>query len=194
MGRPLLLDSAVNPVVDVTVDNSLLNDVVLPSTSTRTNCLALPVAGSREWLPHLVAIGREEALTRTNNYDDTGGVGHEIVGAFFIVDIQCIVHKFRRWHECFPRVKPFYAVKCNSNQAVVRALSSFPGCGFDCASPAEINQVLSCGVDPSRVIYANPCKAVDALNFALSVGIVTMTFDSREELHKIRHALDSQTK
>lgn len=60
------------------------------------------------------------------------------------------------------------AVKCNPNLAVVRVLAMNSGCGFDCASPAEMDQVLGCGVDPSRVIYANPCKDVAALEHALS--------------------------
>ncbi|CAN0005305.1 unnamed protein product, partial [Hapterophycus canaliculatus] len=44
--------------------------------------------------------------------------------AFFAVDVECVLHKYRRWHECFPRVKPFYAVKCNPNSEVVRVLAS----------------------------------------------------------------------
>lgn len=28
--------------------------------------------------------------------------------AFFVMDLECVLHKYRRWHECFPRVKPFY--------------------------------------------------------------------------------------
>ncbi len=46
-------------------------------------------------------------------------------------------------------------------------LAKIPGCGFDCASPAEMDQVLECGVRPSRIIYANPCKDVAALEHAL---------------------------
>eukprot|EP00903_Cladosiphon_okamuranus_P015933 g14717.t2 len=114
--------------------------------------------------------------------------------AFFAVDLECVLHKYRRWHECFPRVKPFYAVKCNPNCEVVGVLAKTPGCGFDCASPAEIDQVLECGVDPSRIIYANPCKDVTALEHALDAGISTMTFDSIDELHKIRRLLDARAK
>lgn len=68
-----------------------------------------------------------------------------------------------------PLSPPFFivAVKCNPNYEVVRVLAMTPGCGFDCASPAEIDQVLACGVDPSRIIYANPCKDVAALEHAL---------------------------
>lgn len=60
------------------------------------------------------------------------------------------------------------AVKCNPNRAVVRVLATTPGCGFDCASPAEMDQVLECGADPARIIYANPCKDLAALEHALS--------------------------
>lgn len=59
------------------------------------------------------------------------------------------------------------AVKCNPNCEVVRVLAKAPGCGFDCASPAEMDLVLNCGVDPSRIIYANPCKDMAALEHAL---------------------------
>lgn len=41
------------------------------------------------------------------------------------------------------------------------------GCGFDCASIGEIKQVLSCGASPHRIIFANPCKAPEAVAYAL---------------------------
>lgn len=59
-------------------------------------------------------------------------------------------------------------MKCNANPKVVRALAAIDGCGFDCASSAEMDQVLALGVDPSRIIYANPCRSPSALRHALS--------------------------
>lgn len=47
-------------------------------------------------------------------------------------------------------------------------MAAVPGCGFDCASTAEMKQVLDLGVDPSRIIYANPCRSPPALEYALS--------------------------
>jgi len=38
-----------------------------------------------------------------------------------------------RWHKALPRVTPFYAVKCNDSEAVVKTLAVL-GAGFDCAS------------------------------------------------------------
>lgn len=60
------------------------------------------------------------------------------------------------------------------------------GTGFDCASKAEIDLVLSLGIDPSRIIYAQPCKTKSYLRHAAKVGVKQMTFDNGDELFKIK--------
>lgn len=49
------------------------------------------------------------------------------------------------------------AVKCNDDPLLLQTLAAL-GTGFDCASKSEIRSVLELGVDPSSIIYANPCK------------------------------------
>ena len=56
-----------------------------------------------------------------------------------------------------PSLPPTTAVKCNNNPVILTVLAAL-GCGFDCASPAEIQSVLDLGVPLDRVLYANPCK------------------------------------
>lgn len=55
------------------------------------------------------------------------------VAAFFVADLGAVVRK----HFCFlkylPRVRPFYAVKCNSSLGVLKVLAEL-GLGFSCAS------------------------------------------------------------
>jgi ornithine decarboxylase len=89
----------------------------------------------------------------------------------------------------WPRDREFIqcllAVKCNPDPYVIRLLAAL-GTGFDCASKAEINQVLDLGgVSPSRIIYANPCKATSFIRSAAQAGVDMMTFDNEDELHKI---------
>ena len=60
------------------------------------------------------------------------------------------------------------------------------GAGFDCASKAEIDQVLTLGVQPSRIIYAQPCKTISYIRYAGGKGIKQMTFDNVDELYKIQ--------
>ena len=44
------------------------------------------------------------------------------------------------------------------------------------------------GIDPSRIIFANPCKAVSFIRNAAKMRVDMMTFDNSDELHKIARA------
>lgn len=110
--------------------------------------------------------------------------------AFFIADLGEVYKQHKRWISCLPEIQPFYAVKCNPDPYIIRLLASL-GVGFDCASNGEINQVLSIGqgaIDPSRIIFANPCKAISFIRAAARSGVDTMTFDNADELYKIAKA------
>jgi ornithine decarboxylase len=60
------------------------------------------------------------------------------------------------------------------------------GAGFDCASKGEMEQVLALGVDPERIIYANPCRTKSHLRYAGQKAVKQMTFDNADELYKIK--------
>lgn len=84
------------------------------------------------------------------------------------------------------------AVKCNPDPYVIRLLAAL-GVGFDCASNGEISKVLDVGgIDPCRIIFANPCKAVSFIRNAAKMGVETMTFDNADELYKIARAHTSE--
>jgi ornithine decarboxylase len=68
---------------------------------------------------------------------------------------------------------------------VVKLLASL-GCGFDCASKQEIQQVLDAGVEANRIVYANPCKQASFVRYAAQQNVSRMTFDNAEELAKIK--------
>ncbi|XP_017331656.1 ornithine decarboxylase [Ictalurus punctatus] len=110
--------------------------------------------------------------------------------AFYVADLGDILKKHLRWARALPRVKPFYAVKCNDGLAVVETLAML-GTGFDCASKTEIQLVQSLGVEPSRIIYANPCKQVSQIKYASAHGVQMMTFDSEVELMKVARSHDN---
>ena len=104
---------------------------------------------------------------------------------FFVADLGEVYRQHIRWKVNLPRVKPHYAVKCNPDAKVLRLLAEL-GTGFDCASKGEIEMVLSMGVDPSRIIYAQPCKTNSYVRFAEKMGVKQMTFDNKDELFKIK--------
>ena len=42
--------------------------------------------------------------------------------AFYILDLEDVKMKYQKWVEKMPRVKPFYAIKCNGDEQVVQFL------------------------------------------------------------------------
>ncbi|KAG6897237.1 hypothetical protein C0992_003224 [Termitomyces sp. T32_za158] len=112
--------------------------------------------------------------------------------AFFVADLSQVYCQHQRWIKAFPEIQPFYAIKCNPDPYVIRLLAAL-GVGFDCASNGEIAKVLGVGgIDPCRIIFANPCKPVSFIRNAAKLGVETMTFDNVDELYKIAHAHTSE--
>jgi ornithine decarboxylase len=91
---------------------------------------------------------------------------------------------YSAWTCMMPRVHPCYAVKCNPDEGLLAVLASL-GAGFDCASEAEIAQVLALGVSPDRVVYAHPCKPPKQIRWAAAHGVNLTTFDTESELLKM---------
>ncbi|KAG8451606.1 hypothetical protein GDO86_003702 [Hymenochirus boettgeri] len=107
--------------------------------------------------------------------------------AFFVADLGDVVQKHWRFKKELPRVKPFYAVKCNSSKEVLQTLAVL-GAGFDCASMGEMEMILRMGVPATDIIYANTCKQVSHIKYAAKHGIHRMTFDCENELVKLSTA------
>nr|XP_019539696.2 ornithine decarboxylase-like [Aedes albopictus] len=103
---------------------------------------------------------------------------------FHVLDLDDVVQKHVNWLRQMPRVKPFYAVKCNDDPYILEVLACL-GTGFDCASKAEIRKILDLGVEPERIIFAHPVKSKEALQFAKEQRVTRMTFDNELELEKI---------
>ncbi|WP_374443032.1 type III PLP-dependent enzyme [Stella sp.] len=78
-----------------------------------------------------------------------------------------------------------YAVKCNPEPAVLRALHAGGVRHFDCASPAEIRLVRQLFAD-AEIHYMHPVKARAAIRAAwFDHGVRDFSLDSAEELEKI---------
>ena len=104
--------------------------------------------------------------------------------SFYIVDIGRIMRRVKLWRELFPLIDPFYAVKCNSSKEICKLLSLL-GVGFDVASVFEINIVKDIVNDLHKVIYANPIKDSNSIQYARTTDIDFLTFDSVHELYKM---------
>jgi ornithine decarboxylase len=105
--------------------------------------------------------------------------------AFHVLDLAKVVDLYRAWRRALPDVRPYYAVKCKPEPALLGALAAL-GAGFDCASRAEIEAVLALGVHPRSIVYANPCKPESHLEHAAAAGVNLTTYDSEAEVGKVR--------
>ncbi|XP_054251134.1 antizyme inhibitor 2 isoform X4 [Indicator indicator] len=104
--------------------------------------------------------------------------------AFFVADLGDIVKKHLLFLKALPRVKPYFPVKCNGSEGVIRLLAEL-GTGFACANKAELTWVQSLGVPADKIFYSSPCKQVAHIKHAASHGVQLMTFDNEVELSKV---------
>lgn len=96
--------------------------------------------------------------------------------------------QFERFRNHLPEVMPYYAIKANPHPEIIKTFAKLGAC-FDVASANEMNLVLSLGVAPTKIIFANTIKSVPDLQTAYKRRVRLMTFDNEPELYKIaKHA------
>jgi len=127
-----------------------------------------------------------EAVRAKVNQSEQHDGFHAPNHSFFVIDLARVREKHSVWQKHLPGVKPHYAVKANPNPAILRLMTQELKINFDCASQSEIDAVLSLGVAPNRIIFANPCKSLSHIDYARRQGVVRTTFDSESELYKIK--------
>ncbi|MEK0082591.1 diaminopimelate decarboxylase [Benzoatithermus flavus] len=94
------------------------------------------------------------------------------------------IRAFRQAFRGGPEPLFCYAVKANSNLAVIRLFAQ-EGAGADTVSGGEIARALAAGVAPSRIVYAGIAKTDEEIRFALQTGILQFNVESTQELLRI---------
>lgn len=112
----------------------------------------------------------------------------------FVVDHDELRRNYATFKKYLPRVQAYYAVKANSDPAIVRTLYQAGG-SFDVASMPEFKIVYENikGMPEKqrqdwiwdKIIYANPIKATETLQ-ELNKYKPLVTYDNLEEVRKIR--------
>ncbi len=77
-----------------------------------------------------------------------------------------------------------YAMKANSNQAVLALLGSL-GAGMDVVSGGELRRALAAGIEPSKITFSGIGKTDDEIELALSAGIFCFNVELEPELEAI---------
>ena len=74
-----------------------------------------------------------------------------------------------------------YAMKANSNQAVVATLAKL-GAGADVVYGGELKRARAAGVLPEKIMFSGIGKTADELAFAIDEGILCINIESEPEL------------
>jgi diaminopimelate decarboxylase len=77
-----------------------------------------------------------------------------------------------------------YAVKANSNRAILRLLSD-AGAGFDIVSGGELHRVLAAGGEPAKCTFAGVGKSREEIEYALEQRVYSFNVESEAELEYI---------
>ena len=141
-----------------------------------------------------------------HHFDYRGGVLHaeavnlaslaEAVGTpFYCYSTATLERHYRVFADAFADVPSLvcYAVKANSNQAVIATLAKL-GAGADVVSGGELKRALKAGVPAGKIMFSGIGKTADELALALDESIFCVNVESEAELELLSEIAVSKGK
>ncbi|WP_061930914.1 diaminopimelate decarboxylase [Aureimonas sp. AU22] len=132
-----------------------------------------------------------------NHFEYRDGVLHaegvdisEIASAvgtpFYCYSTATLTRHYRVFAEAFADIDATvcYAMKANSNQAVLKTLASL-GAGADVVSGGELARALAAGIPADRIMFSGVGKTAAEIDAGLDAGIFCFNVESEPELHAI---------
>jgi len=104
----------------------------------------------------------------------------------YVYDFDNIKSRYEELKGAFDGKKSLvaYAVKSNSNLAVIRHLAKL-GAGADCVSIGEVKRALKAGVDRYKIIFSGVGKKDSEIKEALKDGILLINLESEAEMRRV---------
>jgi diaminopimelate decarboxylase len=141
-----------------------------------------------------------------NHFDYRNGVLHaeavslvelaDAVGTpFYCYSTATLERHYRVFSEAFAGEKALvcYAMKANSNQAVLRTLAKL-GAGADVVSGGELKRALAAGIPPERIVFSGVGKTEAEIRAALAADILCLNVESEPELELLSALASEQGK
>ena len=112
---------------------------------------------------------------------------------FYLYSAAGFTAQYRRFADAFLPERPLicYAVKANSNLAVLRLLAGL-GAGADVVSEGELRRALAAGVPPERIIFSGVGKTAAELGMGLAAGIHQINVELVPELRRLSEVASAQ--
>ncbi len=113
-------------------------------------------------------------------------IAAEVGTPFYCYSAATIRRHFQVFSQAFAGLDALvcYAMKANSNQAVLRLLAK-EGAGMDVVSGGELARALTAGVPASKITFSGVGKTEEEIGAALDAGIFCFNVESEPELAAI---------
>ncbi len=117
---------------------------------------------------------------------DLRRLADEVGTPFYCYSSATLERHYRVFAEAFADTDALvcYAMKANSNQAVLRTLARL-GAGMDIVSEGELRRALAAGVPGERIVFSGVGKTKAEMGFALESGILCFNVESEPELEAL---------
>nr|WP_156315098.1 diaminopimelate decarboxylase [Mesorhizobium japonicum] len=102
---------------------------------------------------------------------------------FYCYSTATLTRHYRVFAQAFAGLDALvcYAMKANSNQAVLRTLARL-GAGADVVSEGELRRALAAGIPASKILFSGVGKTAREMDLALEAGILCFNVESEPEL------------
>ncbi len=114
---------------------------------------------------------------------DLAALADEVGTPFYCYSTATLERHYRVFRAAFAERDMLlcYALKANSNQAVIATLARL-GAGADIVSGGELKRALAAGIPPERIVFSGVGKTRDEMAQALQAGILCFNVESEPEL------------
>ena len=132
-----------------------------------------------------------------NHFHYTDGILHaedvpipeiaaEVGTPFYCYSTATLTRHYTVFADAFSDIdaKICYAMKANSNQAVLTTLAKL-GCGADVVSAGELNRALAAGMPADKIMFSGVGKTKAEMMAALEAGIFCFNVESVPELRQL---------
>jgi diaminopimelate decarboxylase len=105
---------------------------------------------------------------------------------FYVYSAATLRRHVRVMREAFDGIPTLvaYAMKANSNQAVLRVVAG-EGAGADVVSGGELERAIAAGIPPNKIVFSGVGKTVREMRRGLELGIKCFNLESEPELERL---------
>ncbi|QQR39377.1 diaminopimelate decarboxylase [Devosia rhizoryzae] len=117
---------------------------------------------------------------------DINALAGQVGTPFYVYSSATLRRHVRVLREAFAGIPTLmaYAMKANSNQAVLKLMAS-EGCGADVVSLGELERALAAGISPNKIVFSGVAKTVAEMRRGLEVSIKCFNVESEPELERL---------